>query len=57
MEIFFLDFYFKTFWPNYNTDLRSYGQLLSLFSIALELSLFQLWDSKSCLKAKKIKSE
>ena len=21
-------FYFKTFWPNYNLDLRSYGQLL-----------------------------
>ena len=26
-------FYFKTLWPHYNLDLRSYGQLLSLFSI------------------------
>ena len=24
----FVIFYFKTFWPNYNIDLRSYGQLL-----------------------------
>ena len=24
-------FYFKTFWPNYNLDVRFYGQLLSLF--------------------------
>ena len=24
-------FYFKIFWPHYNLDLRSYGQLLSLF--------------------------
>ena len=25
--------YFKTFWLNYNLDLRSYGQLLSLFFV------------------------
>ena len=24
-------FYFETLWPNYNLDLRSYGQLFSLF--------------------------
>ena len=27
----FVIFFFKTFWPNYNLDLHSYGQLLSLF--------------------------
>ena len=27
----FMIFYCKTFWPNYNIDLRSYGQLLYLF--------------------------
>ena len=32
-------FYFKTFWPNYNLDLHSYVQLLSLFVFfALNLS-------------------
>ena len=25
-----------TFWPNYNLDLRSYGQLLSLFDIQFD---------------------
>ena len=28
-------FYFKTFRPNYNLDLRSYGQLLSFFQLVL----------------------
>ena len=32
-------FYFKTFWPNYNLDLRSYRQLLSLFFINIFISL------------------
>ena len=27
----FVIFYFETFWPNYDIDIRSYGQLLSLF--------------------------
>ena len=31
MEKFLWCFYFKTFWPKYNLDLHSYGQLLSLF--------------------------
>ena len=29
----FLIYYFKTFWLNYNIDIRFYGQLLSLFTI------------------------
>ena len=33
-------FYFRTFCPNYNLDLRSYGQLLSLFFI---IYLFSFW--------------
>ena len=32
-------FYFKTFWPKYNLDLRSYGQLYYLF-LLLVLPLF-----------------
>ena len=37
MEKFCDFFYYKTFLPNYNLDLRSYGQLFSLF--------FLIWTS------------
>ena len=36
----FTIFYFHTFRPNYNLDLRSYGQLLSLFKVMFNLSLY-----------------
>ena len=36
MEKFCEYIYFKSFWPNYNLDLRSYGQLLSLFTTCLD---------------------
>ena len=39
-------FYFKTFWQNYILDLRSYGQLFSLFYECLNLMVL----SKKSLK-------
>jgi hypothetical protein len=54
-------FNFKTFWPNYNLDLSSYGHLLSLFLHRLRQVVFPLrsfkvtvWDVYN-KKAKKSK--
>ena len=44
----FAIFYIKTFWPNYNIDLRSYGQLLSLFH--LNLPCFASWKILQCVQ-------
>ena len=38
----FLFIFLKTFWPIYNLDLRSYGQLLSLFINKLEVHIEEI---------------